>query len=92
MTQIAMKLPFKTKVKVINFDLEKSIFLVTSQKARISRPLRDRKSRIFSSMTKKNRIRPLSINKESPKSQFTILGFASEGAIWAIHCFSGHGS
>ena len=73
---------------------EKRRFLVSSQKARISRPLRDRKIRVFSSLTKKNRIRPLSINKECAKSQFTILGFAYEGnlrAIWAIIYFSGHG-
>ena len=56
-------------------------FLVSGQKARISRPLRDRKRRVFSPLTKKNRIRPsirpLSINKECPKSlpksPFTIL-------------------
>ena len=69
-------------------------FLGSGQKACIFRRLRDRKRRVFSPLTKKNRIRPSSISKECPKSQFTILGFASEGnlrAIWAILYFSGHG-
>ena len=31
--------------------------------------------------TEKNNIQPLAIKKECPKSQFTILGFASEGNL-----------
>ena len=58
-------------------------FLVSGQKARI-----------FSPLTEKSRKGPLLVNKECPKSQFTILGYTSEGnlcAIWPILCFSGQG-
>ena len=50
-------------------------------------------NRNFLQLPQKNFIRPLSLNKERFKSQFTILDFASEGilhAIWAIIYFSGH--
>ena len=75
------------KIRAFKPLTTKQNFLVSGQKARISRPVLDWKRRVFSPLTKKNRIRPLSINKECPKSQFTIFGFASEGnlrAIWAI--------
>ena len=73
--------------------LKKIIFLVSGEKARISRTLRVRQRRVFLPLTEKNNIQPLAIKKECPKSQFTILGFASEGnlrAIWAILYFSRH--
>ena len=94
MAQIACKLQSEAKPRMANCDLRhfftaegKTIFLVSGQKARISRPLRNRKRRVLSPLTKKNRIRPLSINKECPKSQFTILR-----AVWAIFYFftTGH--
>ena len=71
----------------------KSVFLDSSHESTIFWTLRGQGNRDFSLLPQKNFIRPLSINKECPKSQFTILGFASEGnlrAIWAIIYFSGH--
>ena len=68
------------------------LFLDSGQKARISWPLRVRQRHVFSPQPQKNRIRPSAIKKEGPKSQFTILGFASKGNLRVILYFSGHGS
>ena len=72
---------------------KKIFFLDSSHESTICWPLRGQENRNFSLLPQKNFIRPLFINKECPKSQFTILGFTSEGnlrAIWAIIYFSGH--
>ena len=69
------------------------LFLVSGQKTFIFWTVATKVPRNFSLQPQKNFIRPSAINKECPKSQFTTLGFASEGnlrAIWAIIYFSGH--
>ena len=98
MAQIARKLPSEAKPRMVNCDSGHSFFIAkgcilffsdSGKKTRLW------EVRAFSPQTKplteKNNIQPLAIKKECPESQFTILGFASEGnlrAIWAILYFS----
>ena len=67
-------------------------FLYSSQKARVFWPLRVQKKRDFGLLLQKNLILPTPTKKESPRSQFAILGFASDGnlhAIWDFLYFRG---